>query len=121
MSLINEYRATEDAIKELQGRLASLKNDDRLQTELEFEEKLRTLMGEYSKSLRDIIAILDPRKLDATKPSVNQGGSTRKARAVKTYKNPHTGESIQTKGGNHKQLKEWKAEHGSDVVESWVE
>lgn len=60
MSLINEYRATEEAIKELQARLKNLSQDDKLQAELEFEGKLRTLMGEYSKSLRDIIALLDP-------------------------------------------------------------
>lgn len=47
MSLINEYRATEEAIKELQARLKNLSEDDKLQTELEFEGKLRTLMGEY--------------------------------------------------------------------------
>ncbi|WP_373561863.1 hypothetical protein [Pseudomonas syringae] len=27
---------------------------------------------------------------------------------------------IETKGGNHRALKEWKAEHGADVVESWL-
>lgn len=30
MSLINEYRATEEAIKELQERLKSLEQDDKL-------------------------------------------------------------------------------------------
>ncbi|NER65650.1 H-NS histone, partial [Pseudomonas sp. MAFF212427] len=60
MSLINEYRATEEAIKELQARLKNLSEDNKLKTELEFEAKLRELMGEYSKSLRDIIALLDP-------------------------------------------------------------
>ena len=60
MSLINEYRATEEAIKELQERLKSLSEDDKLKKELEFEGKLRELMGEYQKSLRDIIALLDP-------------------------------------------------------------
>ncbi|WP_416235712.1 hypothetical protein [Pseudomonas aeruginosa] len=39
MSLINEYRATEEAIKELQERLKSLEQDDKLKKELEFEEK----------------------------------------------------------------------------------
>ena len=60
MSLINEYRATEEAIKELQERLKNLSQDDKLKKELEFEGKLRSLMGEYQKSLRDIIAMLDP-------------------------------------------------------------
>jgi hypothetical protein len=39
---------------------------------------------------------------------------------LKVYKNPHTGEVVETKGGNHKTLKEWKAEHGSATVESWL-
>jgi hypothetical protein len=37
MSLINEYRATEEAIKELQARLQNLQQDDKLQKELEFK------------------------------------------------------------------------------------
>ncbi len=74
MSLINEYRATEEAIKELQARLKNLSQDDKLQTELEFEGKLRTLMGEYSKSLRDIIALLDPE----SKTKAPRGGAVKK-------------------------------------------
>jgi len=122
MSLINEYRATEEAIKELQARLKNLSQDDKLQTELEFEGKLRTLMGEYQKSLRDIIALLDP---DAKVNKAPRGGAvkpagTKRARKVEQYKNPHNGEVIETKGGNHKTLKEWKAKWGSDDVESWA-
>lgn len=120
MSLINEYRATEEAIKELQERLKNLSQDDKLKKELEFEGKLRTLMGEYQKSLRDIIALLDPeaktaKGVRATKPAV-----VKRARKVKQYKNPHSGEVIETKGGNHKILKEWKAKWGADVVEGWA-
>ena len=122
MSLINEYRATEEAIKELQARLQSLSADDKLQKELEFEKKLRELMGTYSKSLKDIIALLDP---DAKLNKVQRGTAvkttgTKRARKVKQYKNPHNGEVIETKGGNHKTLKEWKAKWGGDVVEGWA-
>src|ERR1700712_1364123 len=122
MSLINEYRATEEAIKELQARLQNLQQDDKLQKELEFEGKLRDLMGEYQKSLRDIIALLDP-EARSTKPGrtapVKTTG-TKRARKVKQYKNPHNGEIVETKGGNHKTLKEWKAKWGGDEVESWA-
>lgn len=45
--------------------------------------------------------------------------ATRKPRELKTYKNPHSGETIQTKGGNHTTLKAWKAEHGAETVEGW--
>ncbi|MGE8066169.1 histone-like nucleoid-structuring protein MvaT [Pseudomonas sp. NPDC089569] len=121
MSLINEYRATEEAIKELQSRLESLKTNDGLQKEIEFETKLKSLMGEYSKSLRDIIALLDPKAVSKNAASTTKAGNTRAARKVKQYKNPHNGEVIETKGGNHKGLKEWKAKYGAETVESWVQ
>ncbi|AIN56800.1 histone-like nucleoid-structuring protein MvaT [Pseudomonas soli] len=121
MSLINEYRATEEAIKELQARLANLSQDGKLQKELEFEKKLRELMAENGKSLRDVIALLDPEsKLSKAPRGAVKTTSTKRARKVKQYKNPHNGEVIETKGGNHKTLKEWKAKWGGDVVESWA-
>lgn len=121
MSLINEYRATEEAIKELQERLKNLSQDDKLKKELEFEGKLRTLMGEYQKSLRDIIAMLDPdAKLSKAPRTAAKPAGSKRARKVKQYKNPNTGEVIETKGGNHKTLKEWKAKWGADVVEGWA-
>ncbi len=121
MSLINEYRATEEAIKELQARLANLSQDGKLQKELEFEKKLRELMAENGKSLRDVIALLDPEsKLSKAPRGAVKTTGTKRARKVKQYKNPHNGEVIETKGGNHKTLKEWKAKWGGDEVESWA-
>lgn len=122
MSLINEYRATEEAIKELQERLEKMNGNEALAKEIEFEEKLRGLMGEYGKSLRDIIAILDPdyRKQDNRKQTPVQT-KVRAPREVKRYVNPHSGAVVETKGGNHKTLKEWKQEHGAQEVESWLE
>lgn len=117
MSLINEYRATEEAIKELQTRLQSLTQNDSLKKEIEFEGKLRALMSEYGVSLKNIIQLLDPQG----SPRVAGKKTVRKERSVKTYKNPNTNEIIETKGGNHKGLKQWKEAHGSDVVESWLQ
>ncbi|PVZ11193.1 MULTISPECIES: histone-like nucleoid-structuring protein MvaT [unclassified Pseudomonas] len=120
MSLINDYRTTEETIRELQARLAALKEDKNLQSELEFESKLRALMGEYSKSLRDIVAILDPNAYPAKAPRTAKVATPKRARKVKQYKNPHNGEVVETKGGNHKTLKEWKAKWGPEEVESWA-
>jgi hypothetical protein len=53
-------------------------------------------------------------------PCCRRDQSTQKARSVKVYKNPHSGEVVETKGGNHKVLKEWKAEYASEQVESWL-
>jgi len=70
--------------------------------------------------LRDIINILDPQANRRATSPVAAEKSPRRARQVKQYKNPHNGEIIETKGGNHKLLKEWKAEYGSEEVEGWV-
>lgn len=121
MSLINEYRATEEAIKELQERLKNLSQDGKLQRELDFEKQLRSLMAENNKSLRDIIEILDPSFAQKTRPAKAPAAPTgRRSRKMKRFKNPYTGETIETKGGNHTILKAWKAQWGSDVVEGWA-
>ncbi|MCS4285755.1 hypothetical protein M2396_004059 [Pseudomonas sp. BIGb0278] len=120
MSRLAEFRALEQQLAAQLAELETLKNDDGVKREMEFETKLRDLLGEYGYSLRDIITILDPQFNNRRAPVPAETKSTRKARAVKVYKNPHSGEVVETKGGNHKVLKEWKAEHGSDTVESWL-
>lgn len=96
-----------------------MKGDSGLKKEIEFETKLRDLLAKYGYSLKDVINLLDPQSSRrASVPAPKTG--TRKARQVKVYKNPRTGEIIKTKGGNHKGLKEWKSEHGSATVESWL-
>ncbi len=120
MSIINKYRATKEAIKELQEQLENMSQDSELQKEMEFEEKLRALMAEYGKSLRDINALLDPQSIRSSVAGLTKGtGRPRRTRKTKRYTNPHTGEVIETKGGNHKELKEWKARWGAQTVESW--
>lgn len=119
MSLINEYRITEQAIKDLQARLASLQQNWQMKAELEFDTKLRALMSEYNKSLRDVINLLDPQAQNRS--SKTQPNSGRRERQLKRYLNPNTNEVVETKGGNHKILKEWKTQFGADVVESWLQ
>ncbi|MFJ4542491.1 histone-like nucleoid-structuring protein, MvaT/MvaU family [Pseudomonas sp. NPDC088885] len=99
--------------------LETLKGDAGLKQEIEFETKLRALLAKYGFSLRDIVNLLDP-KAGRHAPAAESKSSTRKPRQVKVYKNPETGEVVETKGGNHRTLKEWKAEHGSATVESWL-
>jgi hypothetical protein len=36
------------------------------------------------------------------------------------YVQPVTGKRIETKSGNHAQLKAWRAEFGAEVVEGWL-
>lgn len=119
MSMLQKYRQIEDTIRELTEKLDSLSKDDKLKKEIEFEKKLTTLMSQYDKNTRDVIAILDPENKLST-PGRAAVAPVKRARRVKQYKNPHNGEVIETKGGNHKLLKAWKAEYGAETVESWA-
>lgn len=120
MSRLAEFRALEQQLAAQLAELENLKNDQGLKREIEFEQKLRALLGEYGYSLSHIIAILDPQAASRRSAPVAPSKGTRKPRQVKVYKNPHTDEVVETRGGNHKQLKEWKSEYGSEVVESWA-
>jgi hypothetical protein len=118
VSLLSEYTKKEQLLKQLSEELKALEGDQRLKNELEFKSKLEELMTEYGKKARDVIDLLSPNdSLSASQSSATNG---RRKRKLKTYKNPKTGEVIETRGGNHKALKAWKNQHGADTVESWV-
>lgn len=119
MSKLAEFRQLEQHLAEQLAALEALKGDAGLQQEIEFETKLRDLLAQYGKSLKDVVSIIDPKAASKKSVPVPQKNA-RRARSVKVYKNPHNGEVVETKGGNHKTLKQWKGEYGSDVVESWV-
>ncbi|ANY86845.1 MULTISPECIES: histone-like nucleoid-structuring protein, MvaT/MvaU family [Pseudomonas] len=118
MSRLAEFRAAEKALQEQMAQLEAMKKDAGLKREIEFEQKLVGLMKSYDKSLRDIVAILDPKAV--TKAPAMAPKQQRRPRVVKVYENPHTGELIETKGGNHRGLKAWKEQYGAKTVESWV-
>lgn len=121
MSKLAEYRQLERHLAQQLQALEAMKGDKGLEEEIAFEGKLRDLLGEYGKSLKDIVAILDPGAAGKSTRFVSSPEkTTRKPRELKVYKNPHSGEVVETKGGNHKLLKAWKEEHGSDTVESWL-
>ncbi len=118
MSRLAEFRKLEEQLALQLAELEAMKSDGSLQREMEFEDKLRALMSEYDVNMPTLITILDPQ---AKAPRAAASTDKRRERKIKLYKNPHTGEVVETKGGNHKVLKAWKAEFGNDEVESWVQ
>ena len=120
MPRLAEFRKLEQTLAAQLAELEAMKGSSELQAEIEFETKLRDLLSKYGYSLRDIINILDPQANRRAAAPAAAEKAPRRARQVKLYKNPHSGEVIETKGGNHKKLKEWKAEYGAVEVESWV-
>jgi hypothetical protein len=119
MAKINDYYQKKQLMEKLSEELAQLEQDQALKGELEFENKVRDLMKEYKKTPKDVLQILS-----AIDPTIAGGkatatGGTRAKRPMKTYKNPHTGEVVQTRGGNHKTLNEWRKKHGKEAVQGW--
>jgi hypothetical protein len=119
MSRLAEYRKLEQQLAAQLAELESMKNDSGLKREMDFETKLRALLAEYGYSLPNVINLLDPKSGRRALAAESKTG-TRKPRQLKVYKNPESGEVVETKGGNHKTLKEWKAKYGSATVESWL-
>ncbi|WP_312143556.1 MULTISPECIES: histone-like nucleoid-structuring protein, MvaT/MvaU family [Stutzerimonas stutzeri subgroup] len=115
MSKIAEYKRLEAQLAEQLAALDKLKTDGQLKREMEFEDKLRALIDEYGFDTRTVLDILDPASAGEVAPV-----SRRRARETKIYTNPHTGEVVKTKGGNHKVLSAWKKQYGADAVKSWV-
>lgn len=117
MSRLAEFRLLEQQLAAQLAELEALKNDSTLKQEMEFETKLRGLLNEYGYGLRQVIQILDPQSVPSVTVPLKP---LRKPREVKVYKNPHSGEIVETKGGNQRTLKAWKTKYGVDVVESWL-
>lgn len=120
MSRLAEFRQLEQQLAAQLAELEALKNNEGLKREIEFEQKLRTLLAEYGVGLRQVIELLDPQAAIERPISELKTKAERKPRVLKVYVNPHTGEVVETKGGNHKRLKYWKSEYGAGAVESWL-
>ncbi|MCB8889980.1 histone-like nucleoid-structuring protein, MvaT/MvaU family [Vreelandella malpeensis] len=121
MSLLNEYIQKEQQLKQLQEDLQRLEGDQRLKSELEFKSKLEALMNEFGKRPADVVALLEPSSEQRSAAPKAAASSSRRKRRLKVYKNPHNGEVIETRGGNHKGLRSWKDEYGEETVESWLQ
>ncbi|MCY1307415.1 transcriptional regulator [Pseudomonas sp. BN414] len=117
MSKLAEFKRLEAQLAEQLAALNTLKDDKELKREIEFEQKLNSLLEEYGFNLKTVISILDPQTPRMLTPRQDK----RRQRVLKRYRNPHTNEVVETKGGNHKILNAWKAEHGAETVNSWLQ
>ena len=113
MDRVAQLRKKQEELDKVSRELDELKKNKQVQKELAFQEDLEALLKKHGKTLSDL-----PKPGRATKAAAP--ARTRRKRKLKVYVNPHSGEKIQTRGGNHKILKEWKAQYGADEVESWV-
>ncbi len=118
MSILASYREKEELMRKLQEELRKMEENTQLKKELTFKQEVESLLEKHDRSVRDLAEIFGLNTSDSG--SAKPGRGNRRTRKLKVYLNPHTQERLETRGGNQKQLKEWKAQHGSDEVESWV-
>lgn len=117
MSILASYREKEEMLRKLTEEMSRMEENPELKKELSFKEEVQALLDKHQRSVSDLAVIFG---LNQSAAAVKAGRGNRRTRKLKVYVNPNTNETIETRGGNHKELKEWKAEFGSEVVESWV-
>ena len=127
---LKELRAKEAKIEKLQEELKALESDKELKSDLKLRDEIEALLKKHGRPASHLAVLFDLRPQAAGKGRRRKGvrggggaggaGRQRRRRKLKIYTNPHTGETIETRGGNHKILKAWKAEYGGDVVENWA-
>ena len=117
MANINDYYQKKQLLEKLSDELNKMEQDQTLKSDLEFEDKVKGLMDEYKKSPKDVLQILGA--IDPSVAGAKVEAGTRAKRPLKTYKNPHTGEVVKTRGGNHKTLNEWRQKYGKEAVQGW--
>lgn len=112
MNMLAERDQKLSEIEKLKNEVREIEESEEYKTLAKFKSQLEKLMDDYSKSAKDVLKVLQFEEQPVEK-------APRKERALLTYKNPHTGEVVKTKGGNHKVLKAWRNEYGSEAVNSW--
>ena len=116
MNKLAAYIEAKSELESLQKRLEALESDETLKQTLKFQEKLKKLMEEFKVSQDDVLKMWGK-----AESKVKSGSDKRRGtRALKTYKNPKSGEVVKTRGGNHKTLNAWRKEFGKEAVDSWL-
>lgn len=86
---------------------------------MEMAEQVTKSANEKGVSTRDLALAICPELEKELSTGNRKAVVSRRPRQLKTYINPHTKEEVQTKGGNHKVLRQWKDEYGDEAVQSW--
>ena len=111
----------EKQLAQLEKELKSIENSAAFRKENAVKRALANLMKKHGCSKADLIALLqDDSSAPAKRGKKPVASGMRKPRKLKIFRNPNTGETVETRGGNHKVLKAWKAEHNLANIDEWL-
>ncbi len=123
-SMLADYYYKKNLVSQLEDEIRDLEASEEFQKDMQFGDALQDLIKKNGKTPRDVAQIvytLDPTLAPAaskpTGPSTQP--RTRAKRPMLRYKNPHTGEVVETRGGNHATLNEWRKQYGAATVANW--
>lgn len=119
MSKVAQFQQLQAKLKAMEVEVEQLRNDPRVQRSQECLGMLKELMAEYDMSLEDLVALVKPGAVVVMGDKAVAAPRTRAPRRTKHYKNPHTGEQVSTRGGNHSTLREWREQWGAEAIEGW--
>ena len=103
----------------LEKKREKLENSEEVREEKQFQSELQKLMDKHEKSAVEVMQIISSVDPDVDEAIAQGSTKARKKRPVQRYENPHTGEVVETRGGNHKTLNAWRKQYGKDTVQSW--
>ena len=120
MKVTTKKAAIEKQMAELEKELKIIENSAAFKKENAVKRALSSLMKKHAYSQNDLIALLQDDQKEPLKRRKKPAGSKRKPRKLKVFKNPETGEIVETRGGNHKVLKAWKAQYRLNNIDDWL-
>lgn len=119
-NILENYSILGKQLEEIQKNMAEIENNEDFKKEILFKKDLEKVIKNHGMTREKALAALGGVDRESLE-SKEKNGKSRKKRKLKVYTNPHTGDVIETRGGNHAVIKEWKAEYGADEVESWLQ
>ena len=120
MKVTTKKVAIEKQMARLEKELKSIENSAAFKKENAVKRALTNLMKKHSCSQNDLIALLQTDESEPSKRRKKPAPTKRKPRKLKVFKNPETGETVETRGGNHKVLKAWKAQYKLSNIDDWL-
>ena len=120
MKFTTKKVAIEKQMAQLEKELKSIEKSAAFKKENAVKRALTNLMKKHNCSPSDLIALLRSDESEPSKRRKKPVSTKRKPRKLKVFKNPETGETVETRGGNHRVLKAWKAKYKLSNVDDWL-
>lgn len=119
MSKLSRFKQLQAQLEQAQAEHDALQQDPTIQRMQEAATFLRESMAEYELSLEDVVELLRPGHVIVKAGSGAAAAKpARRQRTLMVYTNPHSGEVVETRGGNNKTLRQWRERWG-DAVSGW--